>query len=118
MPVKIKRAYESTSPDDGRRVLVDRLWPRGVAKDDAEIDDWMKSVAPSDELRKWFHEDRSRWAEFRRRYLSELKQQRERVRPLAERARQGRVTLIYSSGDEKRNNAVVLKQYLEMLGAP
>ena len=98
-------------------MLVDRLWPRGLAKNDARLDDWLKDVAPSDELRRWFHADRSRWGEFRRRYLAELKQHREKLRPLARAARRGRVTLVYSAADRERNNAVVLKQYLEMLGA-
>lgn len=117
MPVQIKRAYDSPSPEDGFRVLVDRLWPRGVSKDDAKLDDWLKSAAPSDELRKWFHTDRSRWDAFRKKYLAELKAHREILRPLAERARKERVTLVYSAKDEARNNAVVLKQYLKMLSA-
>lgn len=116
MPIKLKRAYDDPSSDDGHRVLVDRLWPRGLSKADARLDEWLKAAAPSDGLRKWFHHDRTRWAEFRRRYLSELKGQRERLRPLAERAGRERVTLVYSSHDEKHNNAIVLKQYLLMLG--
>mgnify|MGYP001136446334 CR=1 FL=1 len=117
MPVRMKRAYDSPSSDDGYRVLVDRLWPRGISKADAKLDNWLKSIAPSDELRKWFHRDPSRWGEFRRRYLSELKEHREILRPLAQRANKERVTLVYSSNDSERNNAVVLKQYLKMLGA-
>ncbi|MEX2580489.1 MAG: DUF488 family protein [Verrucomicrobiales bacterium] len=117
MPVKLKRAYDKPSSDDGYRVLVDRLWPRGVSKTEAELDDWLKAIAPSDELRKWYHTDRSRWAEFRRRYLSELKEHREDLRPLAEKARKETVTLVFAMNDEERNNAVALKHYLEMLGA-
>ena len=116
MSIRLKRAYDEPSPDDGHRVLVDRLWPRGVSKDEAELDGWLRAVAPSDELRKWFHADRSRWDEFRRRYLGELKEHREELRPLAERSREGVVTLVYSARDERRNNAVVLRQYLRMLG--
>lgn len=117
MPVKIKRVYESPSSNDGYRILVDRLWPRGVSKEDARLDDWLKSVAPSDELRQWFHEDRSRWEEFRNRYLAELKAHRDELRPVAEKAQEEWVTLVYSSDDPEHNNAVVLKQYLRMLGA-
>jgi len=116
MSIKIKRAYDSPSSDDGYRVLVDRLWPRGISKADAELDDWLKSIAPSDELRKWFHKDPSRWGEFRRKYLSELKEHREVIRPLAQRADRERVTLVYSANDKEHNNAVVLRQYMEMLG--
>jgi uncharacterized protein YeaO (DUF488 family) len=97
--------------------LVDRLWPRGLSKSDARLDDWLKSIAPSDELRKWFHRDRSQWGEFRRRYLSELKEHREELRSLAQLAKNRRVTLLFSSKDEERNNAVVLKEYLSRLGA-
>jgi len=97
--------------------LVDRLWPRGLSKADAKLDEWMKSAAPSDELRKWFHKDRSQWGEFRKRYLSELKERREELRPLADLASRKRVTLVFSSTDEKHNNAVVLTEYLRRLGA-
>ena len=117
MPVKLKRIYDAPASVDGYRVLVDRLWPRGISKADAELDDWLKEIAPSDELRKFFHSDRSRWDEFRRQYLSELKQHRENLRSLAERAKKEPVTLLYSVKDEKHNNAVVLSQYLKMLGA-
>jgi uncharacterized protein YeaO (DUF488 family) len=116
MSVRIKRAYDSPSSDDGYRVLVDRLWPRAISKANAQLDDWLKSIAPSDELRKWFHADPSRWGAFRRQYLSQLKKHREILRPLAEKAKTTRVTLVYSANDEEHNNAVVLKQYLKMLG--
>ncbi|WP_111412647.1 DUF488 domain-containing protein [Billgrantia lactosivorans] len=115
MGITLKRAYEAPSSRDGYRVLVDRLWPRGVSKEDAAIDAWLKEVAPSDELRRAFHDGKLPWGEFRRRYLSELKAQRDVLRELAERARKGSVTLVFSAKDERRNNAVVLKQYLEML---
>ena len=117
MTIDLKRVYEKPSPRDGYRVLVDRLWPRGVSKDAARLDAWMKHIAPSHELRKWFHHDRSRWAEFRRRYLSELRSHREELRRLARRSRKERVTLVFGARDEERNHAVVLKQYLKMLGA-
>lgn len=117
MPIALKRAYEEPTPQDGYRILVDRIWPRGVSKEEAELDEWLKEVAPSKELRRWFQHDASRWAEFRRRYLSELKSHRDELRGLARRARRQRVTLVFGAGDEEHNNAVVLKQYLRMLGA-
>lgn len=117
MPIALKRAYEPPAPSDGYRVLVDRLWPRGVSKDEAELDEWLREVAPSDELRRWFDHDASRWSRFRRRYLAELKNHRERLRRLAERAEGESVTLVFGARDEEHNNAVVLKQYLEMLDA-
>ena len=117
MSVRLKRAYDSPSRADGYRVLVDRMWPRGVSKSDAKVDDWLKSAAPSDALRQWFHRHPARWGEFRRRYLAELKASREKLRPLADRARKEPVTLVYASNDREHNNAVVMKQYLKMLGA-
>ncbi|MBE0586198.1 MAG: DUF488 family protein [Desulfofustis sp.] len=117
MGIELKRVYEAPSSSDGYRVLVDRMWPRGLSKADAKLDDWLKSIAPSDSLRKWFHSNRSQWGDFRKRYLSELKKQREALRPLAELATKKRVTLLYSSTDTERNNAVVLREYLRRLGA-
>lgn len=110
--VQIKRAYETSSPHDGTRVLVDRLWPRGVKKTDARIAEWMKEIAPSDALRKWFGHDPARWEEFRRRYKAELAGKKELLDNLRELARKGRLTLVYSARDEAHNQAVVL---LEML---
>jgi len=115
MSLALKRAFEAPAPEDGHRVLVDRLWPRGVAKADARIDDWSKEVAPSDALRKAFHAGELGWGEFRRRYLRELKAHRETLRPLAERAGREPVTLVFAAKDERHNNAVVLAQYLAML---
>lgn len=115
MSITLKRAYESPSSRDGYRVLVDRLWPRGVSKEDARIDAWPKEVAPSDELRRAYHDGQLGWGEFRRRYLAELKSQRDTLRDIARRAGKGSVTLVFSSKDERHNNAVVLKQYLQML---
>lgn len=117
MGIELKRVYEAPSPIDGYRFLVDRIWPRGLSKADAKLDDWLKSFAPSDCLRKWFHSNRSQWGDFRKRYLSELKKQREDLRPLADLAKKRRVTLLYSSTDMERNNAVVLREYLRRLGA-
>lgn len=110
--VRIKRAYEAPARGDGTRVLVDRLWPRGLKKADAEIAEWMKDIAPSDELRKWFGHDPKRWEEFRRRYRAELGSKRERLAQLRELARKGRLTLIYSARDEEHNQAVVLREKL------
>lgn len=115
MPIILKRAYEKATPEDGYRVLVDRLWPRGVSRNEAKFDEWMKEVAPSDQLRKWFHSDPSRWDEFRRRYLSELQSHRDQLCRLAQRATSERVTLVFGATDEEHNNAVVIKQYLNML---
>ena len=115
MSLALKRAFAAPATEDGHRVLVDRLWPRGVAKADARIDDWPKEVAPGDALRKAFHAGELGWGEFRRRYLAELKAHRETLRPLAERAARERVTLVFAAKDEQHNNAVVLAQYLAML---
>ncbi|HZJ81364.1 MAG TPA: DUF488 family protein [Guyparkeria sp.] len=117
MAIKLKRSYDSVADDDGYRVLVDRLWPRGVSKQQAQVDEWIKDIAPSDELRQALHGEDMGWGEFRRRYLSELTEHREALRELAARADNERVTLVFSAKDEDHNNAVVLKQYLEMLKA-
>lgn len=116
MPISLKRAYDAPAPDDGYRVLVDKLWPRGVSKDDAALGEWKKDIAPSDELRKAFHDGTLSWGDFRNRYLSELKHRRNELRELANRAAEEHVTLVFGSKDLERNNAVVVKQYLEMLG--
>lgn len=110
--VKLKRAYESPTDGDGKRVLVDRLWPRGVSKTDAAIDYWAKELAPSTELRKWFAHDPSRWEEFRRRYAEEIKEHREEFDRLRNLALNGPITLVYAPRDEKHNDAVVIKEIL------
>ena len=110
--IKLKRAYESPAADDGTRVLVDRLWPRGVRKTDAAIDHWMKQLAPSTELRKWFGHDPARWEEFRRRYAAEIHEHRVELGQLRDLIRQGAVTLVYSAHDEANNDAVVLREIL------
>lgn len=115
MSISRKRIYEAPSQADGYRVLVDRLWPRGVSKDQAKLDAWCAEAAPSDELRQWFHANPAQWGEFRRRYLAELKKHRRELRKLAQRAKVGRVTLLYAASDETHNNAVVIEQYLKML---
>lgn len=110
--VKLKRAYDPSSADDGKRILIDRLWPRGLKEADAAIDEWMKDVAPSTTLRKWFGHDPARWPEFRRRYLRELGQHHEEVDRLRTLARQGPITLVFAARDEAHNDAVVLKGLL------
>nr|WIE91358.1 DUF488 domain-containing protein [Mesorhizobium sp. WSM4875] len=110
--VKLKRAYESPAADDGTRVLIDRLWPRGVKKADAALDCWMKELAPSTELRKWFGHDPARWEEFRRRYAAEILEHHDELDRLRDLIRQGAVTLVYSAHDEVHNDAVVLREIL------
>ena len=110
--VKLKRAYEPPARDDGQRILVDRLWPRGVSKAEAAIDEWMKDIAPSTALRKWFGHDPDRWDAFRHRYASELKDNAEMVADLRRRARKGTITLVYSARDDTHNDAVVLRNIL------
>jgi uncharacterized protein YeaO (DUF488 family) len=111
--IKIKRVYDAPSRGDGKRILIDRLWPRGVKKDEARIDAWMKDVAPSGDLRKWFGHDPEKWGEFKRRFFAELKNKKDLVDQLAGMARKGRVTLLFQSKEERFNNAVALKEYLE-----
>jgi uncharacterized protein YeaO (DUF488 family) len=113
MNIQLKRAYHAASQGDGYRLLVDRLWPRGLGKEEARIDDWMKEIAPSTELRKWFGHEPAKWAEFRRRYFAELSHRRELINMLLEIARSRPLTLVYSAKDEEHNNAVALREYLE-----
>lgn len=110
--IKIKRIYEEAEESDGFRILVDRLWARGLSKDRAKVDLWLKDIAPSDKLRKWFAHDPEKWDEFRRRYSEELKDKKEMMALIIEKAR-GKVSLLYSAKDEKHNNAAVLKEYIE-----
>lgn len=110
--LRMKRAYEPAAPDDGVRILVDRLWPRGVSKAEAALDDWMKDIAPSTELRQWFGHDPARWAEFQRRYKAELRQHGRELDRIRALAKTQTVTLVYSAHDEEHNDAVVLKEAL------
>jgi uncharacterized protein YeaO (DUF488 family) len=110
--IKLKRAYDEPMPEDGTRILVDRLWPRGLTKKAAAIDRWFKDIAPSTELRKWFGHDQARWEEFRRRYAIELQGNAEKVEEIRELARHGPVTLVYAAHDEAHNDAVVLREIL------
>ena len=110
--VKLKRAYEPPTADDGTRILIDRLWPRGITKERAAIDQWMKDISPSTELRKWFGHDPARWDEFRRRYAKEVHQHAELLDQLRSLALQGPITLVYSAHDEKHNDAVELRELI------
>lgn len=110
--VKLKRAYEPPAEDDGMRILIDRLWPRGVKKIDAALDHWMKDLAPSTALRKWFGHDPARWSEFRLRYAEEVRQHGEQLRQLRAWARTNPITLVYSAHDEVHNDAVALRDFL------
>lgn len=111
--IKIKRIHEPAEPGDGARVLVDRLWPRGVSKEKAALTQWLREVAPSDELRRWFDHRPERWDEFRRKYSGELAAAPETWRPLRELTGKGPVTLLFAARDETRNNAVALKEFIE-----
>jgi len=111
--IKLKRVYEEEDPGDGVRYLIERLWPRGVKKTSLAIDGWLKDAGPSTELRKWFSHDPAKWREFRRRYFAELDRVPEAWAPIREAARQGTVTLLYSSHDTEHNNAIGLKEYIE-----
>lgn len=109
----IKRGYDPPSASDGFRILVDRLWPRGLTKAKAKIDLWLKEIAPSEELRQWFAHDPERWAEFKRRYFKELAGKQEALAALRSRMARGKVTLVYSAKDTEHNNAVALAEYLQ-----
>ena len=113
MAIGLKRAYKPPAASDGYRALVDRVWPRGIAKDALRLDAWLKDLAPSTALRKWFGHDPEKWQEFRARYFRELDGQGLAIEELARRARAGQVTLVFAASDRERNNAVALKDYLE-----
>lgn len=110
--IRLKRAYRPAAPTDGMRVLVDRLWPRGMKKSDAAIDLWAKSIAPSTALRKWFAHDPARWLQFRQRYAAELRSHRKELAALRAEARRKTLTLVFGARDERRNDAVVLRNVL------
>lgn len=112
MKVKLKRAYAPPEADDGYRILVDRLWPRGLAKKSAHIDLWLKDIAPSSELRKWFDHDPKRWRSFRAKYFREIDSHRDALAVLLEHVRKGPVTLVYGAREERYNDAVALNEYL------
>jgi uncharacterized protein YeaO (DUF488 family) len=112
--IKVKRIYESpkAGPGDGKRILVDRLWPRGLRKDEVAVDDWMKDLAPSSQLRKWFGHDPAKWEEFKIKYRQELESKKELLEKVREEARAGTVTILYGAKDAERNNAAALKELL------
>ena len=112
MAVRLKRAYDQPGPTDGYRVLIDRLWPRAVPREKAQLDEWLRELAPSTELRRWFGHDPARFAEFSRRYVEELSAHEDKVRELRGRARRGRLTLVYGARDTEHNDAVVLAELL------
>jgi uncharacterized protein YeaO (DUF488 family) len=112
MDVRLKRVYEPAASSDGYRVLIDRLWPRGVSRKRAQLVAWERELSPSTELRRWFGHEPSRFQEFRRRYTEELRQQRPRIAELRRRAREGTITLVYSAHDAEHNDAVVLAEVL------
>lgn len=114
--VKVKRIYDPPSSDDGKRILVDRLWPRGLKKDQARIDEWLKDIAPSNELRKWFSHDPERWGEFRERYKKELKDKSDLIGKIRGESKEGKVTLLFSAKGKEHNNAIVLKEVIEGKG--
>jgi uncharacterized protein YeaO (DUF488 family) len=112
MDIRLKRAYEPAASSDGYRVLIDRLWPRGVSREQARLNAWERELAPSTELRQWFGHQPTRFDEFRRRYITELRQQRQRLTELRRRARQGTLTLVYAAHDSEHSDAVVLATVL------
>ncbi len=111
--VQVKRVYEPVQESDGKRYLVERLWPRGMSRERLQLDGWLKELAPSDALRRWFRHDPRKWREFRERYFVELAQQRTYWEPLLQEAQQGTITLLYSARDTQHNNAVALKEFRE-----
>ncbi|NML37381.1 DUF488 family protein [Chitinophaga sp. G-6-1-13] len=111
--IQIKRVYEDFSESDGYRILVDRLWPRGLSKDKVHVDEWLKDIAPSDALRKWFHHEDGKFPEFRTRYLAELKEKKELLESIRQRAKHHRVTLLYGAKDTVHNQAQVLLEVLK-----
>jgi len=113
MSIVLKRVYEKAVPEDGKRILVERLWPRGLKKEDAKIDEWLKELAPSTELRKWYGHDPSKWKEFTRKYWREIKDKKAELSRLSKESSQHRITFVFGSKEEKLNNAAALKEYIE-----
>lgn len=113
MTIQLKRVYELPQASDGKRVLIDRLWPRGLTKEKAKVDLWLKDIAPTTELRKWFGHDPAKWNEFKKRYHAELKKNSEVVSALIKLLKHGKAAIVYGAKDEEHNDAVVLKEYLE-----
>ncbi len=116
MPISLKRAYNKASPEDGKRILVERLWPRGLKKEEAKIDEWLKDLAPTPKLRKWYSHDPSKWTEFKKRYWKELDAKKDLVENLARESKEKKVTFVFGSKEEKLNSAAALKEYIEAKG--
>ena len=112
MKTKIKRVYDKPAKEDGFRILADRLWPRGLTKEKASVDLWLKEIAPSTELRKWFGHDPEKWNEFKKKYVAELKKNKETVSILKEKIKEGTVTILYGARDEEHNEALVILDFL------
>jgi uncharacterized protein YeaO (DUF488 family) len=110
--IRLKRVYDAPAKSDGRRILVDRIWPRGLTKQEARVAEWLKEIAPSTKLRKWFAHDPARWKEFKKRYAAELDGQRDQVEQLARESKKRTVTLLFGAKDTRHNNAVALKEYI------
>jgi uncharacterized protein YeaO (DUF488 family) len=113
MPILLKRAYEKPEPEDGKRILVERLWPRGLKKENAKVDEWLKEVAPSTELRKWYSHEPRKWERFKEKYWRELEDKKELLSRLMVESSQGNITFVFGSKEEKLNNAAALKEYIE-----
>jgi uncharacterized protein YeaO (DUF488 family) len=111
--IKIKRIYQTPAAGDGFRILVDRLWPRGLSKEKAKVDLWLKDISPSNELRKWYSHDPAKWAEFKRKYLEEIEGKKPEFDLLRQKAKGGTITFLFSSKEEKLNNAAALKEFVE-----
>jgi uncharacterized protein YeaO (DUF488 family) len=113
IPIRIKRIYDPPSPQDGFRILVDRLWPRGLSKEKAKVDLWLREISPSNELRKWYGHDPDKWNEFKKKYLEEIEAKNDEFDFLRKKAQEGTVTFLFSSREEKLNNAQALKEFVE-----
>ena len=111
--IQIKRVYDPPGPEDGKRILVDRLWPRGIKKEKLKMDEWLKEIAPSDKLRKWFSHDPKKYEEFKKRYAGELEEKSEILKRIKNEAKKGKVTILFSAKDAEHNNATVLKNLLD-----
>jgi uncharacterized protein YeaO (DUF488 family) len=113
LTILLKRAYEKPDPEDGKRILVERLWPRGIKKENAKIDEWLKDIAPFDKLRKWYEHDPAKWLQFKKKYFSELDEKKDAVEKLRAESARGKITFLVGSKEEKLNSAAALKEYLE-----
>jgi len=113
MPIQLKRVYEKASAEDGKRILVERLWPRGLKKEDAHVDEWLRDLAPSNELRKWYGHDPAKWSQFKEKYWKELAEKQDIVSQLARECREKKVTFVFAAKEQQYNNAAALKEYIE-----